>query len=329
MSKMKAIRFQINNSEQWDNFIDHSRNGTFLFHRSYMDYHADRFIDFSLMIYDHKNNLKAVFPANQKGNTIFTHEGLTYGGLIVSNKLKYDDVKECFNTLLEYYYERDIQEMVYKVIPSFYHNRTFYDDIYILSQLDAKNIRTDLSWVIDNRFENKLQSRRRRTIKKAAQFYPKILNDVSSFHHFWNEILTPNLRERFNVKPVHSLEEILILKSRNPKNIEQYIVNINDKIVAGATIFINKNVVHAQYLSANADGKKFGALDYLMNYLIHDKYKSCFYFSFGIVNEDDGRKLNKGLLDWKESFGAMSYPNYFFTIKTYNSKLLDKVYKLK
>lgn len=324
---MKAIRFHINDSAQWDNFIDHSRNGTFLFHRSFMDYHADRFMDFSLMIYDQKNNLKAVFPANHKDNTIFTHEGLTYGGLIVADNLKYDDVKACFNTLLAYYNERDIQEIVYKVIPSFYHNRTFHDDTYILGQLGAKNFRTDMGWVIDKRFEHPLQSRRRRTIRKAAQLDPQIVNDESSFHLFWNEILIPNLRERFNVNPVHSLEEILRLKSSNVKNIEQYIVKIDDKIVAGATIFINKNVVHTQYLSANAEGKKFGALDYLMNYLIHDKYNACSFFSFGIVNEEEGKILNKGLLDWKESFGAVSYPNYFFKLKTNSARFLDKVYK--
>jgi hypothetical protein len=35
--------------ETWNRFNQASRNGTFLFDRGYMDYHADRFTDASLM----------------------------------------------------------------------------------------------------------------------------------------------------------------------------------------------------------------------------------------------------------------------------------------
>ena len=37
--------------QEWNEFIGDSRQGTFLFNRYYMDYHADRFQDASLMIY--------------------------------------------------------------------------------------------------------------------------------------------------------------------------------------------------------------------------------------------------------------------------------------
>ena len=324
---MKALRFHTKDKKQWDELIDDSRNGTFLLKRTYMDYHSSRFDDFSLMIFDVKNNLQAVFPANKKSNTVITHEGLSYGGLVVSKKLKYDDVKECFKAILNYYKENDIEEIIYKAIPGFYHNKLFNDDIYILRQLEAINFRTDMGWVIDNRNENKLQTRRKRTIKKAAQLELEIVNDKNSLEPFWNEILIPNLKERFNVSPVHSLEEIVYLKSCNTSNIEQFVVKIENEVIAGATVFIYKNGVHAQYLSASMLGKKYGALDYLMNYLINEKYNFKTFFSFGIVNEEGGKIINKGLMEWKESFGAIIYPNYFFTLKTNNSKFLEQVYK--
>jgi hypothetical protein len=324
---LKVLRFHKSDKKQWDELIDDSRNGTFLLKRSYMDYHSSRFNDFSLMIFDGKNNLQAVFPANKKSNTVITHEGLSYGGLVVSRKLKYDDVKECFKVILNYYNENNIEEIIYKASPAFYHKKLFNDDIYILRQLEAVNFRTDMGWIIDNRNENKVQSRRKRTIKKAAQLELEIVNDENSLEPFWNEILIPNLKERFNVSPVHSLEEIVHLKSCNTSNIEQFLVKIENEVVAGATIFIYKNGVHAQYLSANMLGKKYGALDYLINYLINEKYNSKTFFSFGIVNEQQGKIINKGLMEWKESFGAIIYPNYFFTLKTNNSKFLDNIYK--
>lgn len=46
-----------------------------------MDYHADRFQDASLMIY-RKGQLYALLPANRLNNILYSHQGLTYGGLI-------------------------------------------------------------------------------------------------------------------------------------------------------------------------------------------------------------------------------------------------------
>lgn len=37
--------------KEWNIFIENAKNSTFLFDRNYMDYHADRFQDSSLMIY--------------------------------------------------------------------------------------------------------------------------------------------------------------------------------------------------------------------------------------------------------------------------------------
>ena len=49
---MTIIPYSINRKEVWDQFVAQSKNGTFLFQRNFMDYHADRFFDCSLMIYD-------------------------------------------------------------------------------------------------------------------------------------------------------------------------------------------------------------------------------------------------------------------------------------
>ena len=40
-------RYAAAQRELWDQFIRESKNGTFLFMRDYMDYHQDRFVDFS------------------------------------------------------------------------------------------------------------------------------------------------------------------------------------------------------------------------------------------------------------------------------------------
>ena len=47
----------------WDNFLENCKNATFLFKRDFMDYHKNRFEDFSIMIYN-GNKLIALVPGN-------------------------------------------------------------------------------------------------------------------------------------------------------------------------------------------------------------------------------------------------------------------------
>ena len=44
---LKVIKYTRPLKEEWDAFVDVSKNGTFMLIRDYMDYHADRFIDHS------------------------------------------------------------------------------------------------------------------------------------------------------------------------------------------------------------------------------------------------------------------------------------------
>ena len=88
--------------------------------------------------------------------------------------------------------------------------------------------------------------------------------------------------------------------------------------MAGTTLFITPNVIHAQYISASEEGRKNGALDFLFDFLINKYKNSKLYFDFGIVNENSGKDINKGLLDWKEGFGARAYAHRFYKTNTSN-----------
>ena len=88
--------YKDSNKTEWNQFVENSKNGTFLFHRDYMDYHADRFADFSLLIY-RKEKLYTILPANRKDNTLYSHQGLTYGGFLMSNKVTANEMLEVMN----------------------------------------------------------------------------------------------------------------------------------------------------------------------------------------------------------------------------------------
>ena len=104
---MEIRRYRREDKELWNSFVSKARNATFLFDRNYMDYHADRFDDNSFMFY-HKGKLKAVLPANVAGDTLYSHQGLTYGGLLLDKKATVEDVLECFDSLNSWLRENGI-----------------------------------------------------------------------------------------------------------------------------------------------------------------------------------------------------------------------------
>ena len=103
--------------DEWDDFVRDSRNGTFLFMRGYMDYHADRFQDCSLMIFCNRK-LTALLPGNLSGSCFYSHQGLTYGGMLLSPSITLQQVESVFHAALDYLQkECSVQSIVYRANP--------------------------------------------------------------------------------------------------------------------------------------------------------------------------------------------------------------------
>jgi hypothetical protein len=121
-------------------------------------------------------------------------------------------------------------------------------------------------------------------------------------------------------KPVHSLEEITLLHAKFPQQICNYICLLDGEAVAGFVLFVMKNVVHVQYISANETGKNTGALDLLFHELINEKYTHISYFDFGQSTEKMGEILNENLIFQKEAFGGrgVTYDIYKYLISESN-----------
>lgn len=306
----------------WDKFASQAKNSTFLHQRGFMDYHADRFVDNSLLVWD-KQELVAILPANRVGAELFSHAGLTYGGLLVGAGAKLKELISYWAAVLAFLEKSEISTLYYKSVPAHYHRGLGLEEQYIFFLIEAAIHRCDTSFVVDNQQFSGYNYRRTRSIKKAAKYQPRIEN--TDFVQFWEEILSPNLEERFGVKPVHSLQEISLLKSRFPDNIFQYNIFLEDKIAAGVTIFKTDTTAHAQYISTNEWGKSTGAVDFLFDHLIRQTFGNLPFFSFGIANEQQGKALNWGLTEWKESFNPLVFPQQFYKIDTKMWERLEKM----
>jgi hypothetical protein len=162
-------------------------------------------------------------------------------------------------------------------------------------------------------------------VKKAKKQKLQI-KEENGLEQFWEQILIPNLKRQHNALPVHSIKEIIGLANTFPENIKQFNVYKGENLVAGATIFETQHLAHVQYISANAEKQQLGSLDFLFHYLITEKYNDKNYFDFGISNVKAGKSVNKGLLFWKECFGARSISHQFYTISTANYRHLDSIF---
>ena len=298
---------------EWDNFVESSKNGTFLFNRSYMDYHADRFIDHSLLIY-RKEKLYCLLPANRRDNVLYSHQGLTYGGLVMSDKCTTEGILDVFNSLMKFLPSQGISKWIYKPVPYIYHRLPADEDLYALFRNDAclniRNVSSTIDLCSRLRFNKDRREAERRAIRN--NLYVKETADYSGF---W-VILKENLHNTYGASPVHSLDEILSLSKKFPDNIKLFGSFIEDTMMAGMVVFITSTTIHAQYISASPEGKKKGAVDLIVAYLL-DNYlpkekDSIKWFDLGTSNEDGGRVLNESLIYQKEGFGgrAVCYDTY-------------------
>jgi len=286
-----------------------------------MDYHSDRFTDFSILIYK-EEELYALLPGNVVGTRVYSHQGLTYGSFIVKESAKLLETFECFKATLAYYYEHQVVDLYIKVIPTFYNIMPSDELAYFLFKAQATLMKRDILMVIDYEHKLRFQKNRREGINKAKRNGLTVQIDTN-YDGFWNEVLIPNLEHKHQVKPVHSLEEIKMLAARFPENILQVSVYKEDKIVAGTTVFLTKTTIHPQYVSGNADKNTYGSLDLAYDFVINHLRDDKRYFDFNISSEEDGTILNPGLIFWKETCGARAFAADNYLVETASYKNLN------
>lgn len=325
MKNYTVKRYQEKDCTSWNAFISKAKNATFLFHRDFMDYHKDRLEDFSLMLFKGEK-LVAVLPGNRVGACVYSHQGLTYGGLVYGEKLKLASVILVFKAILFYLNENQIAKIQLKTLPSIYANKPAEELNYALFLTEAQLIRRETLAVIDLSKPILIAKGRQEGIKRGI-VNGLIVKESNDFEDFWNTILIPNLARRHQAKPVHTLQEITNLKTKFPLNIRQFNVYHNDVIVAGATLFESENVIHSQYISADKSKNKTGSLDFLYHHLITAIFREKKFFDFGTSNKNQGKTLNKGLSFWKESFGASTITHDFYEVETVNFSKLENVIK--
>lgn len=297
----------------WNEFIAQAKNATFLFHRDFMEYHEDRFEDFSLLVFEDEK-LKAVLPANKVGDCVYSHQGLTYGGLVFLSKLKAEKVELILDEILLFLKGNSVQFFYYKPIPGFYLPEGNQEMDFFLFHRGGFVERKEMNLGVNLIMPLQISKSKLKHFRRIENLDLDIVEE-QNFEPFWSTILAPRLMEKFKAKPVHTNKEIALLKQRFPQNIRQYSVYQNNEIIAGITIFETKNVVKSQYGATSEKGEQVRALDFLFINLLHKyKRKGKLFFDMGIVDEENEKGYHPGLLKQKEELGCTVFNQDFYKI---------------
>ena len=300
---VEIIRYDATMAAQWNEMARQCRNSTFQHQRGYMDYHSDRFTDCSLIAL-HNGKPRALLPANVDGDTLWSHRGLTFGGWLVP--LKHFDVTvmiEVMDATVAWMKDNGLKRLVYKAVPHIYHRYPCEEDLYALFRHHASLLETNISTTIDLSCPLPLD-RGNKSGANAARKAGITVGPSEDWQQYWH-LLSSLLDERYDTRPVHTLDEILLLQSRFPDDIRLYTATLDGELLAGVVMYLSAPVAHCQYIGASPRGKDSKALTLLFDYLIQESTRLGYrFFDFGISNEDHGRYLNEGLVRQKSRLGG-------------------------
>lgn len=287
---------------EWNHFVYGAKNSTFMHLREYMDYHSSRFTDNSLIAYQN-NKIIGVLPANRVGDTLYSHQGLSYAGWLVQTKhFDVTNMLRIWDAMAEFLPSIGIKRLVYKPSPHIYHSYPAEEDLYAIFRHNGVITSTTISTVIPIADAIRFNENSRRAVR-LAQKEGIVINETADYAPYWN-ILTELLNERYGVNPVHTLAEINLLHSLFPINIRLFTANLGDEVLGGTLIYHTGLVAHAQYIAASQKGKAMKVLPIIFDHLINTEFSQTKYFDFGTSNEQGGRVLNEGLVMQKTGMGG-------------------------
>jgi hypothetical protein len=312
MEKITIKEYKQENREEWDDFVDRSNNGTMFHKQQFLDYHpAGKFNFYHLMFYKEKK-LIGVLPGGltNDNNTFWSPVGASYGS-IVTEDIHFETALEIVDSFMAFCIEKGLRDAYLIPAPLVYsenyNQHLEYAMLYRKFDFELHYI----SHVIDlKRGEDFLQhfdKTSRKTVRKILRESEIVIKENNDYTAF-NEILIEN-KAKHNVKPTHSLEDMLKLKDLLPNNIRLNMVYHKDEAIAGSWLFFpNRKVVLCFYNMLKYEYEHLKPI-YLIMYetvrrAIEEGYE---WVDIGVSQDtsaEDPMTPSIGLINFKERFDS-------------------------
>ena len=308
---MEIIRYESSMENEWDSFVWEANNGTMFHTRRFLSYHPPgRFQDFSLA-FKKRGRILALLPAVKidRGNSaiLSSHGGASYGGFVVKPTLSVRDAFDLVDALLGYAKKQKFDGVELTAPPQIYWQKPSNYLDFALFQRNFLYKKREISSVAPlisdpEKVLSMFTSESRRAVRRAMKLEVRI--QISYQFEDFYRILEKNLKMRHNVKPTHTLDELITLKEIMPHRIHLVGAYLEEKMIAGVVLFFcNPRTNLAFYITHNEEYQQYRPVNLLFYRIFQDSIREGFkYFDFGIFTVD--MEPNWGLGHFKEGFGA-------------------------
>ena len=316
-------KYNSNLRKVWDSFIKKSNNGTMFQTQKFLTYHINReFINHSL-IFLLKNKIIALFSAceivNKQHKVLYSHSGSSYGGFVFKQNLSYEVMNEIVLVFDKYCVDNHFDSTILIQSPNVYSNNHNSSFNYCLRWNKFKEVETYISHVtnisLSENLEQLLNKRKKRYIKKLEAAKTFIIKESNAFDAFYPILLES--KKNYNIKPTHSLDELLLIKRLFKKDIILLLSFDNDVVVGGSLIFIANNNVGLVFYNVVLNKYKNSQLASFQFYksMLLCKKMGLKYVDFGVshIPQDKNPLTPKlSLISFKEQFGAFGVMRHVY-----------------
>lgn len=316
--KYRALKYDDSRKEEWDAFVESSRNGTIFHKQRFLSYHPrGRFKDSSLLI-TKGGGLAAVFPAaahKEEGKKVlFSHPGSSYGGAVIPLRSALADAFGIVGAVLQYAKDEGFDAIEIRHAPRVYQRAPSEELDFALSYAGFGYSKRELSSAISLRQisgEGMPECLRYSAVKavRKARREGLFFSETSEPAHIetFHGLLVKNLRERHGAAPTHSLEEIVRLKGLFPEDIKLFAAFLKGRPIGFLMVFVcNPKAVHIFYTAQDFSmSTEFRPINFIYYNLIKWAKAGGFdYINIGISTEEGGKKINWKLFNFKETLGG-------------------------
>jgi len=319
---MEVVKYSEQYRNKWDEFVRNSNNGTMFHLQKFFDYHTEGKFNFNHLMVIDKGNIAALLPGSIVDNNIFESPiGASYGSLVLGD-ISFKKTMDIVSTVLNYGKENGLGGFLLTAAPMIYDKfqtqslefallwQGFKYELHYISSA----IHLDKNRDIIERFRPTIRRNIRKSLKNTD-----IRVEINDRYDEFYPILIEN-KSRHDVKPTHTLEDLLKLKKLLPDALKLFMVYFKDKPIGGSVMFYpNQQVALCFYNMLLYDYAEYKPIQRVMYELVKDATESGYqYVDIGVSQDtkaENPMTPSMGLIDFKEKFDAKTIMRNTLSIK--------------
>ncbi len=243
---IRVVEYSAGDAALWDNFVRRSMNGTVFHSQQFLRYHPANRFTFRHLLFFEEEKLVAVLPGAIKDHNFESPLGASYGSFVTGD-ISAQDALDVVQAFEDYIRAIGVEQVFLTSAPVIYQPVLTQNLDFALLYRGYAYQRHYISHAIDldrpGQPFDRFQSVARKHVRHVMRNYPETWIEESQpttirgmLEEFY-PILLEN-KAKYNAKPTHTLEELLVLEELLPNFMKLFLVRNGKEPVAGSLLFL-------------------------------------------------------------------------------------------